>query len=131
MTRFERIAEAAGVRLCSEPGCERQGTGDHGTVHLGRQRYTPQGALLLLKLAYQARFGFPPRRAAWHQRYERVKWILQVAGDAGVRIPRSAWETERALMREDISRYKRRYSASARVGEDISALMAAEAWAKR
>ena len=124
MTRYERLAKAAGVRLCTVFECSWKGGMEPGVVHFGYVRYTSRGALWFLKEAHWATMIKKPEGLP---RYERAMWINATAKRAGIRIPRSVWEEERARMREDLSRYARHIPPKSRSPEYEKAVR----WAER
>ena len=126
MTRYERLAEEAGVILCQKDRCAYAIAS--GTVHFPRERFSYTGAFQLLLLAYSARFT-KSNMLHWQDRWDRVLWVMAIARKAQVRLPKRVWEMERARMREAISRYKR--ASEVRARHEISELTAAERWAAR
>lgn len=128
MTRYEAIAHEAGVVLCQERACAWKK--EHGVAHFPRERYTSAGAFNLMLLAYHAIHSDESvniRR--WDERWRRVRWVNMLSCKSGVRIPRKMWDLDRAYIREDISRYKRRVAIRSR--STNAEMAAAERWATR
>lgn len=128
-SRYELIAEAAGVRLCEDRECLRKDV-EPGVVHFIRKRYTVASAFLLMRLSYAATHK-PAFPKDWRGRFDRVRWIQQLSSDVGIRLPQYLWQFERALIREDIAAERRRYGIATAFIPDLETLKAAEAWARR
>jgi curved DNA-binding protein CbpA len=130
VTRYEQIAEAAGVHLCDPDECKAY-HGQRLVIHFGRQRFTYAGAFSLMKKAHAAIHGRPllrqPWYEPWYEQWQQVLWIMRLARDTHVRLPKSTWEMDRARLREAISRHR----AKGLKGKHEEWLDAAERWAWR
>lgn len=128
-TRYEVLAQAAGVRLCPDHACSHKGGSEKGVVHWANPNFTHPGALLFLKRAYQATSPGLKHLHHWQDRWDRVRWITDTALMAGVRIPSYLWSVERALMREQISKHKRQQGVALNFDPDLEKFRSAERWA--
>lgn len=122
MNRYEELAQAGGFTVCQE-----KHTNGHtsGAIHVPRERFTERGAFTLLMQAADGKIVWHAER--WRWRYHRALWVTETARQAKVRLSRTVWQQERALLREELSEYAARVPSYARPDEYDKAVR----WAAR
>jgi hypothetical protein len=110
---YERAAELADVAWCPKLGCSHMGASEPGTVHFYRQRYTRHGLYDFLLLAWRSKHpDYAGER--WQRDYACLRWVQTMARRLGVRLPRSLFDLDRAMLREQLSDYAYRVPSYAR-----------------
>lgn len=122
-SRYQQIADAAGVTLCRERECA--GQEEPMVVHFPNIRFTKPGAFHLMRACYRATTLEHPGWSSWEHLWDRVRFMTFLASRIHMRIPKYLWAIDKAKMREEIAKARRK-------GDEVTkAMRQAEDWARR